>query len=219
MNCKILKLKSGEEVISVLSESKGKYTLDNPMLFRSTTLMDHMGRPYDMTTLKDWLYNSDQKSITIPRSHVASLVEPSEKCRTMYLQQLTNLSAVASEVVTEEDRAEAENEMEEMFNELFEKFGPGGEGMDSKTAPFADEETEIGMEKMDGKQMIYMSMVFPPEMIMNLITSGILDPRDIQKMIKEVKKKNKFTGDEKERKDFGNKFSDWNPDPNSDDYA
>jgi len=219
MNCKILKLKSGEEVISVLSESKGKYTLDNPMLFRSTTLMDHMGRPYDMTTLKDWLYNSDQKSISIPRSHVASLVEPSEKCRTMYLQQLTNLSAVASEVVTEEDRAEAEKEMEEMFNELFEKFGPGGEVPDPKTAPFADEETEIGMEKMDGKQMIYMSMVFPPEMIMNLITSGILDPRDIQKMIKEVKKKNKFTGDEKERKDFGNKFSDWNPDPNSDDYA
>lgn len=219
MNCKILKLKSGEEVISILTESKAKYILENPMLFRSTTVMDHMGRPYDMTTLKDWLYNSDQKSISIPRSHVASLVEPSEKCKTMYLQQLTNLSAVSTEVVTEEDRAHAEKEMEDMFNELFEKFGPGGEGLDEKGAPFADEETEIGMEKMDGKQMIYMSMVFPPEMIMNLITSGILDPRDIQKMIKEVKKKNKFTGDEKERKDFGNKFSDWNPDPNSDDYA
>jgi hypothetical protein len=150
---------------------------------------------------------------------VASLVEPSEKCKTMYLQQLTNLTAVSTEVVTEEDRAQAEKEMEDMFNELFEKFGPGGGGLDEKGAPFADEETEIEMEKMDGKQMIYMSMVFPPEMIMNLITSGILDPRDIQKMIKEVKKKNKFTGDEKERKDFGNKFSDWNPDPNSDDYA
>lgn len=96
---------------------------------------------------------------------------------------------------------------------------PGGGGLDEKGNPFPDEETEIGMEKMEEKQMIYMSMVFPPEMIMNLITSGILDPRDIQKMIKEVKKKNKFTGDEKERKDFGNKFSDWNPDPNSDDYA
>lgn len=123
MNCKILKLKSGEEVISILTESKGKYILENPMLFRSTTLMDHMGRPYDMTTLKDWLYNSDQKTITIPRSHVASLIEPSEKCRSMYLQQLTNLSAVSTEVVTNEDRIEAEKEMEEMFNELFEKFG------------------------------------------------------------------------------------------------
>lgn len=219
MNCRILKLKSGEEVISILTESKGKYTLENPMLFRSTTLMDQMGRPYDMTTLKDWLYNSDKKVITIPKSHVATLVEPSEKCRSMYLQQLTNLSVVSTEVVTEEDSTQAEREMEDMFNELFEKFGSGGEGLDEKGVPFAEEETEIGMEKMDGKQMIYMSMVFPPEMIMNLITSGILDPRDIQKMIKEVKKKNKFTGDEKERKDFGNKFSDWNPDPDSDDYA
>ena len=221
MNCKILKLKSGEEVISILTETKGKYTLKNPMLFRSTTMMDMSGRPYDMTTLKDWLYNSDEKTTSIPRSHVASVVEPSQKCKTMYLQQLDNLSAVSSNVVTDEDREMAEKEMEDMFNELFEKFGPGGgHGGDSQVlGKLEGDDSEMGTEKMNGQEMIYMSMVFPPEMIMNLITSGILDPRDLQKMIKEVKKKNKFTGDEKDRKDFGNKFSDWNPDPNSDDYA
>ena len=66
--------------------------------------------------------------------------------------------------------------------------------------------------------MIYLNMVIPPEAIMNLISAGILDPEMIQTMIDQVKKKAKFTGDEKTRKDFGNKFSDWNPDPKSDDY-
>ena len=53
---------------------------------------------------------------------------------------------------------------------------------------------------------------------MNLVTSGMLNPEDLLKMVKEVKKKNRFTGDEKNRTDFGNKFSDWNPDPGSDEY-
>ena len=62
-------------------------------------------------------------------------------------------------------------------------------------------------------------MVIPPEAIMNLITSGILEPDMLLKMIDEIKKRNKFTGDEKGREDFGNQFSDWNPDPLSDDYS
>ena len=157
MNCKILKLKSGEEVISILTETKGKYTLKNPMLFRSTTMMDMSGRPYDMTTLKDWLYNSDEKTISIPRSHVASMVEPSQKCKTMYLQQLDNLSAVSSNVVTDEDREMAEKEMEDMFNELFEKFGQGGES--SVLGKLEGDDSEMGTEKMNGQEMIYLSKI------------------------------------------------------------
>ena len=65
---------------------------------------------------------------------------------------------------------------------------------------------------------IYISMMIPGEIIMNLVTAGILSPKDLLKMIKETKKRNRFTGDEVDRKDFGNKYSDWNPDPSSDDY-
>ena len=53
---------------------------------------------------------------------------------------------------------------------------------------------------------------------MNLITAGVIEPQVLLNMIDEVKKRNRFTGDEKNRKDFGNNFSDWNPDPNSGDY-
>ena len=74
-------------------------------------------------------------------------------------------------------------------------------------------------EELKSRPMIYLSMVIPPETIMNLVTAGILDPEQLLQMIEEVKKKNNFTGDEKKRDDFGNKLSDWNPDPQSDDYS
>ena len=76
---------------------------------------------------------------------------------------------------------------------------------------------EMNPREMD-RHGIYVSMMLPSEAIMNLITAGLLDPKDMLRMIKEVKRKNRFTGDEKERKDFGSKYSDWNPDPSSEEY-
>ena len=63
-----------------------------------------------------------------------------------------------------------------------------------------------------------MNMLFPPEVLIDLMESGIINVNDINKIAKEIKNKLKYTGDERHRKDFGNKLSDWNPDINSDDY-
>lgn len=68
------------------------------------------------------------------------------------------------------------------------------------------------------RHMIMMQLYIPAEALMNMMTSGLLEPKVLLDMIKEVKKRNKFTGDEKDRGDFGTKFTDWNPDPKSDDY-
>ena len=94
-----------------------------------------------------------------------------------------------------------------------------------KTFPLEDGTTYIqNLDKymipkeLRDRPMIYLNMIIPPEAIMNLISSGVLDADVIQKIIDETKKKNNFTGDEKSRGDFGNKLSDWNPDPQSDDY-
>ena len=73
-------------------------------------------------------------------------------------------------------------------------------------------------EKELDRHMIMMQLYIPAESIMNMITSGILDPQVLLDMIEEVKKRNRFTGDEKKKKTFGNDFTDWNPDPNSTDY-
>ena len=68
------------------------------------------------------------------------------------------------------------------------------------------------------RPLIQMNMLFPPEVLIDLMESGIINVNDINKIAKEIKNKLKYTGDERHRKDFGNKLSDWNPDINSDDY-
>ena len=62
-------------------------------------------------------------------------------------------------------------------------------------------------------------MMLPPEALMNLMNAGILDPKQLSKIAKKVKKDNKFTGDEKNHPNYGNRWTDWSPDPNSNDYT
>lgn len=66
MSYKILKLKSGEELIAHVSEkNKRSILLTRPMVFKTTTMMDNIGRPYDMTLLKDWLIHSEIKEVEL----------------------------------------------------------------------------------------------------------------------------------------------------------
>lgn len=70
-----------------------------------------------------------------------------------------------------------------------------------------------------------MNLIFSPEVIVELLKFGLLDRKELGAMINEITNENgegmnpdKFTGDKKDSKDLGNKWSDWNADPNSEDY-
>jgi hypothetical protein len=85
MSYKILKLKSGEELISHVTEkNKRTMVLTRPMVFRTTTLMDNIGRPYDMTLLKDWLIHTTSQQIEIPKTHIASMLDPTDTTFKLY---------------------------------------------------------------------------------------------------------------------------------------
>lgn len=237
MNCKILKLSNGEELIADVQEDSEKYIVNNPMVFLTTTMSDENGLGVDVTFMKDWLNNSDIKTIELSKDRVVAIIDASKKCVRHYtLEKEKNeneekLKNNLSEQEIEQYMKDVDAIMEQIFN-------PSSNGDEF---PFEDEipyeeiereekrrrkrrkrkkniENNIIPKEFQDRPMIYLNMVIPPEAIMNLISAGILDPEMIQTMIDQVKKKAKFTGDEKTRKDFGNKFSDWNPDPKSDDY-
>lgn len=237
MNCKIIKLSNGEELIADVQEDSEKYIINDPMVFLTTTMSDETGLGVDVTFMKDWLNNSDIKTIELSKDRVVAIIDASKKCIRHYsLEKEKNenekkIANTLSEQELDEFMKNVDAVMEQMFN-------PNSVGPD---APFEDElpydeyereekrrkkrrkrkksiENSMIPKELQDRPMIYLNMVIPPEAIMNLISAGILDPEMIQTMIDQVKKKAKFTGDEKDRKDFGNKFSDWNPDPKSDDY-
>jgi hypothetical protein len=244
MNLKIFKLRSGEEIICVvLEEMKTKYKIKDPFVFKSSTTHDKIAS-YDMTILRDWLSNSEVKTVTIPKNHITLEIIPNADTVKLYELQLESEKSVQEKIVTEESNEDdhhmdAEKILNDflssMMNDISGKM-PYDEYMQddylsstnsnkakrnknkrkntSKSPSFSP---EISPGELD-RHGIYVTMMIPSESIMNLITAGILNPKDLLQMISEVKRKNRFSGDEKDRQDFGNKLSDWNPDPESGDY-
>ena len=114
MSYKILKLKSGEELISHVTEkNKRTLVLTRPMVFRTTTLMDKIGRPYDMTLLKDWLIHTTSQQIEIPKTHIASMLDPTDDTFRLYDMEMKRLDVLS------EDRKEI---TEEEANALLKKL-------------------------------------------------------------------------------------------------
>lgn len=231
MNIKILKLRSGEEIAcQVLEENETIIKIYQPMVFKTTSSYDLSGRVIDVTTLHDWLVNTDNKNIDLPVNHVAFITEPNKDTMKMYQME-------SNKEFTEKVSLESEPSKDEINDFISELLKTTTEIMDTMNIPPWEDEIlppknnkrkrkskkptlppDMVDEKELDRHMIMMQLYIPAESIMNMITSGILDPQVLLDMVGEVKKRNRFTGDEKKKKTFGNEFTDWNPDPNSKDY-
>lgn len=237
MNLKILKLKSGEEIAGqILEETNSTIKIFQPMIFRVVSSFDDNGNPCDVTTLHDWLMNTDEKQVSLPINHITFMTEPNKETKKLYeLESVKEFDKSNFKTTVKENKVENALEMNEKDADMFGAFLQDLIDSASKIDKWNKEEPPMPRRKrkapkknilppdmMDeselDRHMIMMQLYIPAEAIMNLITSGLLEPKVLLDMIKEVKKRNRFTGDEKNRGDFGNKLSDWNPDPNSDDY-
>lgn len=247
-NIKIFKLVSGEEIIGNLeSVEESSFKVSKPMVFYTSTMLDHRGLPYDITILKDWMARSEEKVADIPKQQVSISFSPNEKTIELYSLELTKDQS-KEEIVPGSSIFGSNSDVKmDIFTEIFDDFienvsnlmddngdsdyppplpplpSPKSRKKKKKKQPKLPPVNELDIsnfipDELKQRPMIYLSMVIPPEALMNLMTAGVLDPDQLLAMIEEVKKKNKFTGDEKKREDFGSKFSDWNPDPKSDDY-
>jgi len=226
MNLRVLKLRSGEEIAcEVLQETSENIVISKPMIFKTESMPDMLGRIVTVTSLQDWLGNTTNKTINLPLNHVVFTSEPNESTTKMYTLE------IEKEKVQEEVKSKLQEKMNDadLFGMFLEQLMDRSEEIETtptkrsrRKAKKAPKKEYLPPDMVDenelDRHMIMMQLYIPAEAIMNLITSGILKPETLLEMIKEVKKRNRFTGDEKNRKDFGTKLSDWNPDPNSDDY-
>jgi len=243
---KVIKLRSGEELIAEVAESEnGKMTLNRPMIFKSVVLPDQYGNPKEGIILKNWLAFGNEHKTTIPVDFVATILEPANDVVRYYLiektrqetgfenkslQEFTNDSLTPPEMDNKQKKSIAE--YEEMISDMFDSIFRDIEEEEIKPKKPKNQKSK---NKPSQEQIIHMSMVFPPQVLAHMINEGMIDPREIMDMINyfdlgsnknKKKRKNKresindqkFTGNESDRKDFGNKWTDWNPDPDSDEY-
>ena len=233
-NTKIFKLVSGEEIIGNLlnNDNDSVLKIENPMVFKTTTMLDTRGVPHDVTILKDWMLRSNEKIADLAKEQVSISFNPNEKTLELYNIEMSKNNISPQEIL---DAGSVKDNFMNPLDEIMDSYmsnlidlakqeQPRRRKAKKKRRQPEPEQDEMSLEslipnELKERPMIYLSMVIPPECIMNLMTAGILDPEQLLEMINEVKKKNNFTGDEKKREDFGNKLSDWNPDPKSTDYG
>ena len=239
---RILKLKSGEELITkIVGQQRGIMIVERPMVFKSTFVVDEFGRRREITVLRDWLAHTNQMKASIPVDHIAIYLEPDNVASELYDLEKER-EDTNSTGIPKIGNAEDLNLPSPQFPfPLPSNLPPNLENIDEGKLEeiidmLSDHMEELKMEPeninepppdMIEEEFIVMNMIFPSRIIHDMIERGIIDPTDIMKakemlsneddninMKNDGKISDIFTGDEIDREDFGNSWTDWSSDIN-----
>jgi len=224
---KILKLKSGEDLIGSVRLSKdGSIKIHRPMVFKSMVTQDIFGGMREVFMLKDWLLLSEEKIAAISKDSINTIVPASKDVSRLYEQEkLKDDTKPLKPKQVKQDipmPGPNENDVNDMKNLLRLV-----EEMTTNSGKIPEEESNLKdfAKPQKGDKMVFMNLIFSPEVILELLKSGLIDRKELGSMINEITNENgegmnpnKYTGDKKDKKDLGNKWTDWNSDPNSEDY-
>lgn len=240
---RIMKLRSGEEIITrIVNSTKDKLTVERPMCFRSLMIQDYYGTPKEILVMKNWIPLSVENRIEIPKDSIMSYMTPNPDAISLYEAEKEKEDTKVK--LSEFKKANPPDDNEE-FKEMMKFLSENTQKLDDMMKGVENSENKPDNKTPSSKEdMIFMNMMFPPEMLIDLIESDIIDPeifgemyQDIKKNMKKKKKpsvppknkkatrksikedqSNKYTGEDKKHKDYGNRWTDWNPDLSSEDY-
>jgi|TARA_R110000824_G_scaffold401740_1_gene614341 hypothetical protein len=209
---RVLKLQSGEELIAkIKGRNKGKIILDSPMVFKTTSRSDMFGQTKEITFLKDWLSNTSEDIIAIPENFIISWLKPSSN--------VTKLYDIERKLKTED----------KLHDKLNPPTNPTSPIKQTPPAPPFDMDKLLeafdAIDKDNGEDKpFFMHMMIPPDMVKDLFEQGLLDDimddelEDRIDAFYEEVNDHKYTGDDTNDPNYGNRWTDWNPDPNNDEY-
>lgn len=185
---RILKLRSGEEIIaSIVGQKKQKFIVERPFTLQNSQYIDQLGNPRDVVRLRSWLKFSNQNTVSIPKDHVATFLDPDDHISKLYdvekeredVQLPPNIvmkKDVKSQPPIDLNPDEIDPEMvEQIMKEIVEEMkNAHSEKFENENIDDVDELT--GVPKNNKKEFIVMNMVFPPSLLAELINKGVVDP-------------------------------------------
>lgn len=231
---KILKMKSGEEIIASVRKIKdGKLKLHRPMIFKSMVTPDIFGIMKEVFMLKNWLILSSETETIISLDSVNAILKPTKEVTFLYeneknkddkyTQKPRQINPDIVPKYTPDALSDHPINEEKTINDIRKKI----EEMIQDLTEIPEEDSnlkDVAKSKSHDK-MVYMNMVFSPEVIVELFKTGILDRKDFGELVDEITNTNgegmnpnKFTGNKKDKKNFGNDWTDWSSNPESEDY-
>ena len=220
---KIIKLKSGEDIIGTVRISKDQNVkIFKPMIFKSVVQADLFGGMKELVILKDWLLLSNDKFAVIKSDAINTIVNASEEASILYdvEQQKENIKPTKQKAKKADPKPQDGIDPFDILDQHIKEMLEKSEKMYEQDSNVKD----LAKRKPDDK-MIFMNMVFSPDVLVEMLKTGILDRKEFGEMINEITNENgegmhpnKYTGNKKDKKDFGNNWTDWHPDPSSDEY-
>jgi len=233
---KILKLKSGEDLIGTVRLTKdGNVKIHRPMVFKTAMSQDLFTasvREYFM--LKNWLVMSLDKVVVISKDNINAILTASPEVSNLYeyekakedanpnkfkpkiVQPLEDQKIDSPIPPTDENERNSLNDLKRYVEEMMQE-----------TEKMMEEESNLKdvAKPQKGDKMVYMNLIFSPEVIVELLRNGLINRKEFGEMINHITNENgegmnpqKFTGNKKDKKNFGNDWTDWNADPSSKDY-
>tara|TARA_R110000824_G_scaffold17399_2_gene70697 strand:- start:417 stop:1190 length:774 start_codon:yes stop_codon:yes gene_type:complete len=190
---KILKLRSGEEIIArIRGEKQGKLILERPMIFKTIMIASPRGTQKEITILKNWLSFTNAIETKIPKDFIATYLEPDHTVVELYdmEKEKEDVKPNPPRKIIDAKDMEKEDESPSIFppidDELFEKMKKlTDENIQEMFEMLNDEmeNTPFPPDAEEGEHMINISMFLPPEALLSLVEAGLLDIEDVQKMI------------------------------------
>jgi hypothetical protein len=202
---RILKLKNGDELIAkIKGQISGKLILERPMVFRTLLMADPLtGMQKEITVLKRWISYSDNSLDTkIPQDYIVTYSTPATEAAELYdiEKEKEDTNPKSREIKDHTEIQKQKNkDMENMLKSLDDLL--------------KDKDPELGETEY------HFSMMLPPSILQDLIKSGMVDPNfidfeneDDEDFDGDVMDED-YTGDEIDHPNFGNRWTDWNSDP------
>ena len=230
-NYKILKLKSGEDLIGDIRVSRdGNIKIHRPMIFKSMVQPDLFGGMKEIVMLKNWLMLSDDNVAVIAKESINTIINASKDVTALYEVEKMKEDKTPLPKAKAKKPSKPKTNTPKMDENPFDFLERQIEEMIKK----AEEADMIGEKESDlkdfakpqkGDKMVYMNMIFSPEVIIQMLKTGILDRKEFGEIINEITNENgdgmnpqKYTGNKKDKKNLGNDWTDWQSDPSSEDY-
>jgi len=207
---RILKLKSGEELITrIAGEKNGNLIIERPMKFHSSLMTDGYGRTKEFTILKNWLIYSSYEKTTIPKDFIASFLKPDNDVLQLYelekkkddsMKNQKNNRIIKKDsrnpYIPKNNRPNNFKDAEEVqkMMDMLHKAPIDEEMMDrvmNEINNLSDEELdELRKDSERNNEMdddfenyITMSLYLPPEALLTLIDSGLVEEDQIKSII------------------------------------
>jgi hypothetical protein len=217
---RILKLSSGEEIIAkIIGKDNDKIVLENPMVFRTTHKPDMFGQTKEVTFLGDWLANTSSKVTKISENFIMNWLTPSKEVAHLYDMEQTRRSDRSPK-----PRKHPDNQWPKLGNSNAKPNNLN----DPDIFSMLDELMKDTSNTDKNDQYVFMHMMLPPDALKEMMESGIFDEieddilsqmgDDIEDGVYGEMNDDLYTGDDTTSPEYGNRWTDWDPDPFNEDY-